>query len=134
MSQDICYNETSHHEWVSQGFEEAPFDDKKLNFCHYRSQGFIHALNQLATLDTTAVCLSHIYGESGSGKTSCLKSFQKMFGVETMEHVIATINGTKRFYGLTETDLSLKGLDKHIALVESYKKLHTARAKRSQTL
>ena len=63
-----------------------------------------------------------------------LKSFQKMFGVETMEHVIATINGTKRFYGLTETDLSLKGLDKHIALVESYKKLHTARAKRSQTL
>ncbi len=78
MAREITSHDATHHEWLSQGFEEAPFDEKKSNYCHYRSQGFIHALNQLVTLDTTAVCVSHIHGESGAGKTACLKSFQKM--------------------------------------------------------
>ena len=78
MAREISSHDATHHEWLNQGFEEAPFDEKKSNYCHYRSQGFIHALNQLVTLDTTAVCVSHIHGESGAGKTACLKSFQKM--------------------------------------------------------
>ena len=78
MAREITSHDATHHEWLNQGFEEAPFDEKKSNYCHYRSQGFIHALNQLVTLDTTAVCVSHIHGESGAGKTACLKSFQKM--------------------------------------------------------
>ena len=78
MAREIYSHDATHHEWLNQGFEEAPFDEKKSNYCHYRSQGFIHALNQLVTLDTTAVGISHIHGESGAGKTACLKSFQKM--------------------------------------------------------
>jgi ribosomal protein S12 methylthiotransferase accessory factor len=34
-----------------------------------------------------------------------------------------------RFHGLTPTSLQLEGLDRHLRLVESYKKLHAARAR-----
>jgi len=33
-----------------------------------------------------------------------------------------------RFYGLTPTNLQLEGLDRHQRLIDSYKKLHAARA------
>ena len=49
-----------------------------------------------------------------------LVNFQRMFGNDTMEAV--------RFHGLTPTNMQLEGLEKHQRLIESYKKLHAARA------
>jgi ribosomal protein S12 methylthiotransferase accessory factor len=34
-----------------------------------------------------------------------------------------------RFHGLTPTSLQLEGLDRHQRLLDSYKKLHAARAR-----
>ena len=56
-------------------------------------------------------------------------NFRRMFGDERMDAVIASMEGTTRFYGLTETNMQLEGLDRHLRLIESYKKLHAARAK-----
>ncbi|MCL2917310.1 OsmC domain/YcaO domain-containing protein [Shewanella litorisediminis] len=53
----------------------------------------------------------------------------RMFGEETMEAVIGSVEGSVRFYGLTPTSMKLEGLDRHQRLIESYKKLHAARAK-----
>ncbi|MFC3034236.1 OsmC domain/YcaO domain-containing protein [Pseudoalteromonas fenneropenaei] len=58
-----------------------------------------------------------------------IHNFRRMFGEQTMEAVIGSINGDIRFYGLTPTSMKLEGLDKHLRLIESYKKLHAARAK-----
>ncbi|RUO63393.1 ribosomal protein S12 methylthiotransferase accessory factor [Pseudidiomarina planktonica] len=57
-----------------------------------------------------------------------LPNFQRMFGADTMLAVVGSVNGTMRFYGLTPTNMQLEGLDKHLRLIESYKKLHAARA------
>ena len=46
-----------------------------------------------------------------------------------MDAVIGTVEGRIRFYGLTETSMKLEGLDRHLRLIDSYKKLHAARAK-----
>jgi ribosomal protein S12 methylthiotransferase accessory factor len=54
-------------------------------------------------------------------------NFNRMFGEETMEHVVGSVFGEVRFYGLTPTSMKLEGLDKHLRLIESYKKLHQAR-------
>ncbi|BBB26133.1 OsmC domain/YcaO domain-containing protein [Amphritea japonica] len=54
----------------------------------------------------------------------------RMFGDEVMSAVVGTINGDLRFYGLTPTSMKLEGLDKHLRLIESYKKLHKARGAR----
>jgi ribosomal protein S12 methylthiotransferase accessory factor len=51
-----------------------------------------------------------------------------MFGQETMKHVVGSVVGEVKFYGLTPTSMKLEGLDKHLRLIESYKKLHRARA------
>ena len=56
-------------------------------------------------------------------------NFRRMFGDERMDAVIGSMDGSIRFYGLTETNMQLEGLDRHLRLIESYKKLHTARAK-----
>ena len=56
-------------------------------------------------------------------------NFTRMFGEEVMNAIIGSINGEVRFYGLTPTNSQLEGLDKHLRLIESYKKLHAARAK-----
>jgi ribosomal protein S12 methylthiotransferase accessory factor len=56
-----------------------------------------------------------------------LKSFDKMFGESTMKRVIGSVTGELRFDGLTQTSMKLEGLDKHLRLIESYKKLHQAR-------
>ncbi|MBI1450806.1 MULTISPECIES: OsmC domain/YcaO domain-containing protein [Acinetobacter] len=56
-------------------------------------------------------------------------NFRRMFGDERMDAVMGTVEGDVRFYGLTETSMQLEGLDRHLRLIESYKKLHAARAK-----
>ena len=56
-------------------------------------------------------------------------NFRRMFGHERMDAVVGSVEGTVRFYGLTETSMKLEGLDRHLRLIESYKKLHAARAK-----
>ena len=60
-----------------------------------------------------------------------IHSFTRMFGQETMDAVVGSINGDVMFYGLTETSMKLEGLDRHLRLIESYKKLHAARAKKA---
>jgi ribosomal protein S12 methylthiotransferase accessory factor len=55
-------------------------------------------------------------------------NFRRMFGNERMDAAIGSVNGSVRFYGLTPTSLQLEGLDKHLRLIDSYKKLHAARA------
>ena len=55
-------------------------------------------------------------------------NFRRMFGDERMDAVIGSMEGSIRFYGLTETNMKLEGLDRHLRLIESYKKLHAARA------
>jgi ribosomal protein S12 methylthiotransferase accessory factor len=52
-----------------------------------------------------------------------------MFGKKTMANVIGSVNGQIKFFGLTQTSMKLEGLDKHLRLIESYKKLHHAREK-----
>ncbi|MGA9698931.1 MAG: OsmC domain/YcaO domain-containing protein [Acinetobacter sp.] len=54
-------------------------------------------------------------------------NFRRMFGDERMDAVIGSMDGSIRFYGLTETSIKLEGLDRHLRLIESYKKLHAAR-------
>ena len=59
-----------------------------------------------------------------------LDNFTRMFGDEVITNVIGSINGDVKFYGLTKTSMALEGLDKHLRLIESYKKLHKARAEK----
>ncbi len=58
-----------------------------------------------------------------------LVNFRRMFGNPRMDAVMGSIDGSVRFYGLTPTSLKLEGLDRHLRLVDSYKKLHAARAR-----
>lgn len=55
------------------------------------------------------------------------QSLHRMYGKELLEDVIQSVKGELKFYGLTKTDSNLKNLDKHLRLIESYKKLHKAR-------
>lgn len=56
-------------------------------------------------------------------------NFRRMFGDERMDAVIGSMDCSIRFYGLTETSMKLEGLDRHLRLIDSYKKLHAARGK-----
>ena len=56
-------------------------------------------------------------------------NFRRMFGNERMDAVLGSMDGTVKFYGLTETSMQLEGIEPHLRLIESYKKLHSARAK-----
>jgi ribosomal protein S12 methylthiotransferase accessory factor len=56
-------------------------------------------------------------------------NFRRMFGNERMDAVLGAVNGNVRFFGLTPTSMELEGLDRHHRLIDSYKKLHVARAK-----
>ena len=56
-------------------------------------------------------------------------NFRRMFGNERMDAALGSIHGSVRFYGLTPTDLGLKGLDRHHRLIDSYRKLHVARSR-----
>ncbi|MBD9439867.1 OsmC domain/YcaO domain-containing protein [Pseudomonas sp. PDM04] len=55
-------------------------------------------------------------------------NFRRMFGNERTDAAIGSVNGSVRFHGLTPTSMKLEGLDRHLRLIESYKKLHSARA------
>ncbi len=55
-------------------------------------------------------------------------NFRRMFGNERMNAVMGSVDGSLRFYGLTPTSMKLEGLDRHHRLIDSYKKLHQARA------
>ena len=52
----------------------------------------------------------------------------RMYGEETLATVIGAVEGSVRFPGLTPTNMQLDGLEKHQRLIDSYKKLHAARA------
>ncbi|MFM0358204.1 OsmC domain/YcaO domain-containing protein [Paraburkholderia nemoris] len=55
-------------------------------------------------------------------------NFRRMFGNARMDAVMGSVDGSVRFYGLTPTSMKLEGLDRHHRLIDSYKKLHSARA------
>lgn len=56
------------------------------------------------------------------------RNLTRMFGDETMRQVIGAVNDEIRFPGLTPTSMGLEGIDRHQRLIESYRKLHAARA------
>ncbi|MDN5517602.1 MAG: OsmC domain/YcaO domain-containing protein, partial [Pseudomonas sp.] len=56
-------------------------------------------------------------------------NFRRMFGSERIDAAIGSVEGSVRFFGLTPTSMKLEGLDKHLRLIDSYKKLHAARAR-----
>ncbi len=59
-------------------------------------------------------------------------NFRRMFGNERMDAVMGSVKGTVRFFGLTPTSMKLEGLERHHRLIDSYKKLHTARVRAAQ--
>jgi ribosomal protein S12 methylthiotransferase accessory factor len=58
-------------------------------------------------------------------------NFRRMYGDARMDAVLGTIDGSVRFFGLTPTSMRLEGFDRHHRLIDSYRKLHNARAKKS---
>ena len=62
-------------------------------------------------------------------RSDFIYNFRRMFGDKTMDAVEGSVDGSLRFHGLTPTDMNLTGLDRHLRLIESYKKLHAARAR-----
>jgi ribosomal protein S12 methylthiotransferase accessory factor len=56
-------------------------------------------------------------------------NFRRMFGDARMDAALDSVDGRVRFYGLTPTSMQLEGLDRHQRLIDSYRKLHAARAK-----
>jgi len=55
-------------------------------------------------------------------------NFHRMFGKARMDAVMGSVEGSVRFFGLTPTSMKLEGLDRHHRLLDSYRKLHKARA------
>ena len=55
-------------------------------------------------------------------------NFRRLFGNTRMNAVLDSLEGKVRFYGLTPTSMHLEGLDRHQRLMDSYRKLHKARA------
>lgn len=55
-------------------------------------------------------------------------NFRRMFGNPRMDAVMGSVDGSVRFFGLTPTSMKLEGLDRHQRLIDSYNKLHWARA------
>jgi ribosomal protein S12 methylthiotransferase accessory factor len=58
-------------------------------------------------------------------------NLNRMFGEESMQNVVGSVYGQVTFFGLTKTSMKLEGLDKHLRLIESYTKLHSARANKA---
>ena len=61
-------------------------------------------------------------------------NFRRMFGDERMDAVLGSVDGSVRFHGLTPTSMKLEGLERHARLIDSYRKLHVARAKAAASL
>ncbi|MEA9603369.1 OsmC domain/YcaO domain-containing protein [Polynucleobacter sp. JS-JIR-II-c23] len=59
-------------------------------------------------------------------------NFRRMYGDARMDAVLGSIDGSVRFCGLTPTSMKLEGLDRHHRLIDSYRKLHKARARSSK--
>ncbi|MFL6707267.1 MAG: OsmC domain/YcaO domain-containing protein [Massilia sp.] len=55
-------------------------------------------------------------------------NFRRMYGEARMDAVLGSIDGSVRFYGLTPTSMALEGLERHQRKIDSYRKLHAARA------
>lgn len=58
-----------------------------------------------------------------------LVNFRRLFGDERINAATGSVDGSVRFHGLQATSMKLEGLDKHLRLIDSYKKLHAARAR-----
>ncbi|WP_343729891.1 OsmC domain/YcaO domain-containing protein [Duganella sp.] len=58
-------------------------------------------------------------------------NFRRMFGDARMDAVLGAVDGSVRFHGLTPTSMRLEGLERHQRLLDSYRKLHAARARRA---
>ena len=56
-------------------------------------------------------------------------NLRRMFGQARMDAALGALDGSVRFYGLTPTSMALEGLERHQRLVDSYRKLHAARAR-----
>jgi ribosomal protein S12 methylthiotransferase accessory factor len=56
-------------------------------------------------------------------------NFRRMFGDARMDAVLGSVDGSVRFFGLTPTSLQMEGLERHQRLLDSYRKLHAARAR-----
>jgi len=55
-------------------------------------------------------------------------NFRRMYGDARMDAALGSVDGNVRFFGLTLTGMGLEGLDRHHRLLDSYRKLHKARA------
>ena len=58
-----------------------------------------------------------------------LVNLRRMFGNERVDAAMGSANASIRFYGLTPTSKKLEGLDRHHRLIDSYRKIHTARSR-----
>lgn len=56
-----------------------------------------------------------------------LPNLTRMYGAPLMEAVTKSVSGEMKFYGLPQTNSNLEGIDKHLKLIESYKKLQKAK-------
>lgn len=61
-------------------------------------------------------------------------SFELMYGKDLVSTALKSIKGEIKFFGLTQTDMNLSGLEKHLKLIESYEKLQVAKRKSSKEL
>jgi ribosomal protein S12 methylthiotransferase accessory factor len=57
-----------------------------------------------------------------------VSNFRRMYGNARMDAALGSVDGSVRFFGLTPTSMALEGLDRHQRLIDSYRKLHKARA------
>ena len=61
-------------------------------------------------------------------------NFRRMFGDTRMDAIMGSVDGSIRFFGLTPTSIKLEGLDRHHRMIDSYRKLHAARARMAATV
>ena len=75
--------------------------------------------------------LLHITMEKDLDVTDFLPNMTRMYGSKTIKNELGSITGDIKFFGLTKTSMKLEGLDKHLKIIESYKKIHKARETRA---
>jgi ribosomal protein S12 methylthiotransferase accessory factor len=61
-------------------------------------------------------------------------NLRRMFGDARMDAVLGSVDGSVRFYGLTETSMALEGLERHQRKIDSYRKLHAARERAAKRM
>ena len=69
--------------------------------------------------------------EIALGADSNIDNYEKnlilFFGPEIYKAAKESVLGKRKFYGIPESDSKLKGFDKHLKLIESFRKLHKKR-------